>query len=206
MKSLPSNWCTIAQVMITKKCKQVWQFSMEEVGIIAREKKTKTSDRRKKKSMKALQDIYKAQIQRGEIVNKNQYFPCHHPGEECSMEVCTCRQRKTCCEKFCYCPAHCEIRYSVYPVWQYNYHLYSRFPGCQCTGKCSTIMCRCYRVNRECDPDLCGECLGGTLELTPESTTCKNMALQRKIGEWCALYLLLSNNISPRKEVICCSK
>ena len=60
---------------------------------------------------------------------------------------------------------------------------YPRFPGCECTGKCSTIMCRCYRVNRECDPDLCKECLGGTLELSLESTTCKNVALQRQLGQ-----------------------
>ena len=125
-KSLPSNWCAIAQIMITKKCRQVWEFSKEEIeNCGTRVKKTKTSTKSKqKKNTKAKQAaLYKGHSQAGERENSHTYFPCHHPGQPCSEEVCTCKQSKNFCEKFCYCPIDCR----------------DRFPGCRCKSKYSVI-------------------------------------------------------------------
>jgi len=169
-KSLPSNWCAIAQIMITKKCRQVWEFSKEEIeNCGTRVKKTKTSTKSKqKKNTKAKQAaLYKGHSQAGERENSHTYFPCHHPGQPCSEEVCTCKQSKNFCEKFCYCPIDCR----------------DRFPGCRCKKACSNNLCACFLASRECDPDLCTSCLDGTLELNPETNSCRNVVLQRRMGK-----------------------
>jgi len=168
VQSLPSNWCAIAQMMITKKCRQVWEFSKEEIFNISRVKKAKTSSKSKKKNTKAKQAaLYKGHSQGGERENSHTYIPCHHPGQPCSEEVCSCRQSKNFCEKFCYCPVDCR----------------DRFPGCRCKSKCTTNLCACFLASRECDPDLCNSCLDGTLELNPETNSCRNVVLQRRMGK-----------------------
>ena len=77
--------------MITKKCRQVWEFSKVEIGNIARVKKVKISSKSKKKNAKAKQAaLYKGHSQGGERENNHTYIPCHHPGQPFSEEVCTC--------------------------------------------------------------------------------------------------------------------
>jgi len=168
VQSMPSNWCGISQIMITKKCRQVWEFSKKEIGNITRVKKTKTNPKGKKKNTKAKQAaLYKGHSQGGERENSHTYFPCHHPGQPCNEEVCTCKQSKNFCEKFCYCSIDCR----------------DRFPGCRCKSKCTTNLCACFLASRECDPDLCTSCLDGTLELSPETNSCRNVVLQRRMGK-----------------------
>ena len=154
--------------MITKKCRQVWEFSKVDIGNIARVKKVKTNSKSKKKNTKAKQAaLYKGHSQGGERENSHTYIPCHHPGLPCSEEVCSCKQSKNFCEKFCYCSVDCR----------------DRFPGCRCKSKCTTNLCACFLASRECDPDLCNSCLDGTLELNPETNSCRNVVLQRRMGE-----------------------
>lgn len=76
------------------------------------------------------------------------FFPCHHPGESCDTALCSCWEAKICCEKACNCSPDCG----------------RRFRGCSCSsGKRRKLCaqddsCECYKMNRECDPDLCGPC------------------------------------------------
>ncbi|KAF2436792.1 SET domain-containing protein [Tothia fuscella] len=104
------------------------------------------------------------------------FQPCDHDGP-CSKALgCPCAVMEISCEKYCGCPKGCE----------------RRFRGCACASRgkpCSGKSCRCLDNNRECDPDLCGEC--GVIEVLgpmnrnaePEflAKRCRNCYIQRGI-------------------------
>lgn len=108
------------------------------------------------------------------------FFPCNHQGA-CEVGVCHCAGRdgaqRHYCEKSCGCDASCK----------------RRFKGCSCARKGKTCSdeskCPCLRVERECDPDLCGPC--GVYEvLDPQNRDkdtaffkerCLNCQLQRNV-------------------------
>ncbi|KAJ4237198.1 hypothetical protein NW759_000319 [Fusarium solani] len=111
--------------------------------------------------------------------------PCSHEGP-CTLESCTCVQHGLLCEKFC----GCTVESCAY-----------KFTGCACHSQGKTCLskqkdrpCICVQLNRECDPDLCGNC--GALERAdPENaeddilhaTGCQNCALQRGLPKGLAL-------------------
>ena len=175
--SLPDQYCAIAQGMMTKTCKQVYLFSQqEEPENVARIKKKSSSlpgrgrghKAKKKVSRKTQQAaLYKGNSKSGERENKFPYTPCHHPGQTCKEEYCSCIQAGNFCEKFCYCGPECVMR----------------FPGCKCKSKCSSNACNCYLAKRECDPDLCNSCLDGKLEFNRETNSCRNIMIQRELGK-----------------------
>jgi len=166
VESLPSNWCAIAQMMVSKKCRQVWEFSKKELGKTSRVKRVKDHSKHKKRTTKTKQAaLYKGHSRQKE--SRSTYVPCHHPDQPCSEDVCTCIQNRNFCEKFCYCSIECT----------------NRFPGCRCKSKCTTNLCACVLASRECDPDLCTICLDGTLELDPSRSSCRNVVLQRRMGK-----------------------
>lgn len=75
------------------------------------------------------------------------FYPCFHPGQSCDHAECRCFREQVSCEKACACPASCD----------------RRLRGCSCKrgGKKRCLdddKCECYKLNRECDPDLCGTC------------------------------------------------
>ena len=158
--------------MMTKSCRQVFEFSKRELGsaavkrsssLVGTQRETKT--KKKKKTKQAA--LYKGHSQGGERENNFPFTPCHHPGQLCSEETCSCRQTGNFCEKFCFCSLDCN----------------HRFPGCKCKSKCTTNACSCYLASRECDPDLCSTCLDGRLEWSPETNTCRNVMIQRELGK-----------------------
>ena len=160
VQSFPSNWCVIAQTMITKKCRQVYQFSLTDAGPrVKRSRGAATKPTKPKKvTTKAKQAaLYKGHSEGGERENNRTYAPCHHPGQPCKEDVCSCRQVGNFCEKFCYCSIECT----------------HRFPGCKCKKQCITNACACYLASRECDPDLCTTCLDPSLELNPTTSSCR---------------------------------
>jgi len=170
IKTFPANFCAIAQCMITKKCRQVYDFSLKEDNTSVRRKKTTTATKLKKnpKSKKRNQlQLFKAHSTGGERENSHSYSPCHHPGKSCTELDCTCREANNFCEKFCYCPPECK----------------HRFPGCRCKSNCTSKHCPCYLASRECDPDLCNSCLDGKLEFDLETNSCRNIVLQRRMGK-----------------------
>lgn len=174
-KTFQSNWCAIAQGVMTKTCKQVYEFSKQELGnAVNNKKKSSSLPRRqgnktgKKKHTKAKQAaLYKGHSKDGERESTMPYTPCHHPGLPCTDDICTCRQTGNFCEKFCYCPPDCRMR----------------FPGCKCKSKCTTNQCACFKACRECDPDLCTTCLDGNIEFNPDTNSCRNVMVQRELGK-----------------------
>lgn len=103
------------------------------------------------------------------------FFPCHHEGS-CENAKCRCFTEKITCEKTCSCPKNCSRRYQ----------------GCSCqrTGRICwhSNKCDCFRLGRECDPDLCETC-GADEVLNPirrrETDVmrgrCSNTQIQRNI-------------------------
>ncbi|KAI9660389.1 MAG: hypothetical protein M1821_009739 [Bathelium mastoideum] len=109
------------------------------------------------------------------IHDREPFYPCSHEGS-CEEEQCRCFRNKITCEKSCACSPNCE----------------RRFRGCQCIQKGKVCFqnphCDCYRLNRECDPDLCGTC-GAVEVLDPVNRynkdvargKCANVHIQRNL-------------------------
>lgn len=108
------------------------------------------------------------------------FIPCHHPNYSCEDANCRCFRDQVHCEKSCGCALKCD----------------RRFKGCSCSvtkprkgGKVICFdddRCACYQQNRECDPDLCGDCAAAEV-LDPENRYddeiqnhrhCHNVAIQ----------------------------
>ncbi|XP_061567758.1 histone-lysine N-methyltransferase EZH1 isoform X2 [Cololabis saira] len=155
-----NNFCSIARLIGTKNCKQVYEFAVKEVlihripledgGILPQKKKRKHR--------------LWAKIQLKKDNSSNQvynYQPCDHPDHPCDSS-CPCVMTQNFCEKFCQCEHECQ----------------NRFPGCRCKTQCNTKQCPCYLAVRECDPDLCMTC-GAADHWDSKVVSCKNCSIQR---------------------------
>ena len=117
MRSLPGNWCAISQVLMTKSCRAVFEFSKKELGSPSTKRRwggergglaQKPCKKKNPRSQQAA--LYKGHSQDGARENSEPYSPCHHPGP-CTAQTCSCRQTGNFCEKFCYCSLDCSHRY-----------------------------------------------------------------------------------------------
>lgn len=75
------------------------------------------------------------------------FKPCSHLGRCSASTGCYCYEQQVTCEKPCLCADNCLRRFS----------------GCTCAARGSKVCwqndrCDCFRLNRECDPDLCRGC------------------------------------------------
>jgi hypothetical protein len=121
------------------------------------------------------------------------FYPCDHPGQTCASAECSCFVNKRPCEKICICAADCS----------------RKFQGCSCNlskhRKPGDYLCwrddrcACYKIGRECDPDLCGAC--GVCEVldpvhrhNPDAIsvlkTCHNASMQKGVPK----HTLLGNS------------
>uniref|UniRef100_A0A8C2ZT12 [histone H3]-lysine(27) N-trimethyltransferase n=1 Tax=Cyclopterus lumpus TaxID=8103 RepID=A0A8C2ZT12_CYCLU len=155
-----TNFCSIARLIGTKNCKEVYEFAVKEVlihrvplvdGGVAPQKK------KRKHSLRALSSV--APDNPSNQVFK--YQPCDHPDHPCDSS-CPCVMSQNFCEKFCQCEHECQ----------------NRFPGCRCKTQCNTKQCPCYLAVRECDPDLCMTC-GTADHWESKAISCKNCSIQR---------------------------
>uniref|UniRef100_A0A8C5FTH8 [histone H3]-lysine(27) N-trimethyltransferase n=1 Tax=Gadus morhua TaxID=8049 RepID=A0A8C5FTH8_GADMO len=150
-----NNFCSIARLIGSKNCKQVYEFAVKEVlihrvpvqdgGISPQKKKRKHRQARHNNSS-------------NQVYN---YQPCDHPDHPCDSS-CPCVMTQNFCEKFCRCETECQ----------------NRFPGCRCKTQCNTKQCPCYLAVRECDPDLCMTC-GAADHWDSKVVSCKNCSIQR---------------------------
>uniref|UniRef100_A0A4W5P7F6 [histone H3]-lysine(27) N-trimethyltransferase n=1 Tax=Hucho hucho TaxID=62062 RepID=A0A4W5P7F6_9TELE len=148
-----NNFCSIARLISTKSCKQVYEFAVKEV-LIHRVPLEDGGNSPQKKKRKHRQDDNSS----NQVYN---YQPCDHPDHPCDSS-CPCVMTQNFCEKFCQCEHECQ----------------NRFPGCRCKTQCNTKQCPCYLAVRECDPDLCMTC-GSADHWDSKVVSCKNCSIQR---------------------------
>ncbi|XP_035510425.1 histone-lysine N-methyltransferase EZH1 isoform X2 [Morone saxatilis] len=155
-----NNFCSIARLIGTKNCKEVYEFAVKEVLIHRVPCVDGGISPQKKKRKHRLW----AKIQLKKDNSSNQvynYQPCDHPNHPCDSS-CPCVMTQNFCEKFCQCEHECQ----------------NRFPGCRCKTQCNTKQCPCYLAVRECDPDLCMTC-GAADHWDSKGVSCKNCSIQR---------------------------
>lgn len=155
-----NNFCSIARLIGTKNCKEVYEFAAKEVLIHRVPLEDGGISPQKKKRKHRLW----AKIQLKKDNSSNQvynYQPCDHPDHPCDSS-CPCVMTQNFCEKFCQCEHECQ----------------NRFPGCRCKTQCNTKQCPCYLAVRECDPDLCMTC-GAADHWDSKVVSCKNCSIQR---------------------------
>ncbi|XP_069093824.1 histone-lysine N-methyltransferase EZH1 isoform X2 [Pleurodeles waltl] len=159
-----NNFCSIARLMGTKTCKQVFQFAVKDSLILKMPTKELMTTAQKKKRKHRLWAAHCRKIQMKKDNSANQvynYQPCYHPDHQCDS-TCPCIMTQNFCEKFCQCNPDCQ----------------NRFPGCRCKTQCNTKQCPCYLAVRECDPDLCLTC-GASEHWESKVVSCKNCSIQR---------------------------
>uniref|UniRef100_A0A3Q0RRL0 [histone H3]-lysine(27) N-trimethyltransferase n=1 Tax=Amphilophus citrinellus TaxID=61819 RepID=A0A3Q0RRL0_AMPCI len=168
-----NNFCSIARLIGTKNCKEVYEFAVKEVlihrvpledGGISPQKK------KRKHSLRALSSVAPDNSS-NQVYN---YQPCDHPDHPCDSS-CPCVMTQNFCEKFCQCEHECQ----------------NRFPGCRCKTQCNTKQCPCYLAVRECDPDLCMTC-GAADHWDSKVVSCKNCSIQRGLKKITHIHLLLA--------------
>ncbi|XP_016896091.1 histone-lysine N-methyltransferase EZH1 isoform X3 [Cynoglossus semilaevis] len=155
-----NNFCSIARLIGTKNCKEVYEFAVKEALIHRVPLEDGGISPQKKKRKHRLW----AKIQLKKDNSSNQvynYQPCDHPDHPCDSS-CPCVMTQNFCEKFCQCEQECQ----------------NRFPGCRCKTQCNTKQCPCYLAVRECDPDLCMTC-GAADHWDSKMVSCKNCSIQR---------------------------
>ncbi|KAL0992799.1 hypothetical protein UPYG_G00098590 [Umbra pygmaea] len=155
-----NNFCSIARLIGTKNCKQVYEFAVKDVLIhrVPLEDGGISPQKKKRKHRLWAKSQLKKDSSSNQVYN---YQPCDHPHHPCDSS-CPCVMTQNFCEKFCQCEHECQ----------------NRFPGCRCKTQCNTKQCPCYLAVRECDPDLCLTC-GASDHWDSKVVSCKNCSIQR---------------------------
>lgn len=96
-----------------------------------------------------------------ELDKRPSFTPCSHRGPCTKENGCSCALNKVHCERSCGCPEACT----------------RRFKGCTCVARGNKVCfkdqrCECWKLNRECDPDVCRKC--GVFEVLDSSNKYKD--------------------------------
>lgn len=154
-KMFGPNACLIARLLPGRRCAAVKEWLNQHVQEptkqptpvdlepLKNQKKRNGKKKRSRSSITPAALAVRKQIEKSGKSILPAYSPCSCSGN-CVFETCTCAQNGNFCEKFCQCPPTCPHRFS----------------GCRCKkGQCRTKACPCFAAGRECDPDLCHNCI-----------------------------------------------
>uniref|UniRef100_A0A7J8CXM2 [histone H3]-lysine(27) N-trimethyltransferase n=1 Tax=Molossus molossus TaxID=27622 RepID=A0A7J8CXM2_MOLMO len=100
-----NNFCSIARLLGTKTCKQVFQFAVKESLILKLPTDELMNPSQKKKRKHRLWAAHCRKIQLKKDNSSTQvynYQPCDHPDRPCDS-TCPCIMTQNFCEKFCQC-------------------------------------------------------------------------------------------------------
>ena len=100
-------------------------------------------DEQKGRAKKGKKQMKPKPVRRERLFTDASFKPCDHEGACTVANGCSCAKNNNYCEKYCACVKSCKNRYL----------------GCNCRGKCVTKTCHCVAASRECDPDLCVNCV-----------------------------------------------
>ncbi|KAG8512872.1 Histone-lysine N-methyltransferase EZH1 [Galemys pyrenaicus] len=192
-----NNFCSIARLLGTKTCKQVFQFAVKE-SLILKLPTDELMNPSQKKKRKHRQGLDKGLFVVGCTLQENSAeergigpgeraagVPRHGRDLVCSSLLDNsstqvynyqpCDHPDRPCDSTCPCimtQNFCE------KFCQCNPDCQNRFPGCRCKTQCNTKQCPCYLAVRECDPDLCLTC-GASEHWDCKVVSCKNCSIQR---------------------------
>uniref|UniRef100_A0A673GIH7 [histone H3]-lysine(27) N-trimethyltransferase n=1 Tax=Sinocyclocheilus rhinocerous TaxID=307959 RepID=A0A673GIH7_9TELE len=189
-----NNFCSIARLIGTKTCREVYEFAVKEVlihrvpledgGISPQKKKRKHRQdvntphlavrfwmlhRQQNTNIRAqlcfcLFDRLWAKIQLKKDNSSNQVYNY----QPCDHPEHPCDSSCSCVMTQNFCEKFCQC----------DRECQNRFPGCRCKTQCNTKQCPCYLAVRECDPDLCMTC-GAADHWDSKQVSCKNCSIQR---------------------------
>ncbi|KGL73518.1 Histone-lysine N-methyltransferase EZH1, partial [Tinamus guttatus] len=162
-----NNFCSIARLLGTKTCKQVFQFAVKE-SLITKLPTNELMNPSQKKKRKHRQVLWAAHCRKIQLKKDNSptqvynYQPCDHPEHPCDSS-CPCIMTQNFCEKFCQCnpdytclprwllvtvharspqPAGCDLVHVQLPFGQ-------RLPICSLKKKnCKVVSCKNCSIQR----------------------------------------------------------
>uniref|UniRef100_G3WJT8 [histone H3]-lysine(27) N-trimethyltransferase n=1 Tax=Sarcophilus harrisii TaxID=9305 RepID=G3WJT8_SARHA len=192
-----NNFCSIARLLGTKTCKQVFQFAVKESLILKlpTNELMNPSQKKKRKHSRSKQFWVIEEIRLVHIspaLSFTEHFPHNNTmrlwaahcrkiqlkKDNSATQVYNyqpCDHPDRPCDSTCPCimtQNFCE------KFCQCNPDCQNRFPGCRCKTQCNTKQCPCYLAVRECDPDLCLTC-GASEHWDCKVVSCKNCSIQR---------------------------
>lgn len=165
---------------INYKAHVLFPTRLAESGLPAETRSVQASPQKREKRRNI--DHWVENTQTARLNDRPTFYPCSHPGKSCEEAYCSCCQSDVMCEKSCACSPSCSRRYH----------------GCTCKATRARRgekplcfdddRCECFRLYRECDPDLCGSC-GVDTVLDPENRDvdysafglCSNLSIQMGI-------------------------
>ncbi|NWH39556.1 EZH1 methyltransferase, partial [Chloropsis hardwickii] len=155
-----NNFCSIARLLGTKTCKQVFQFAVKE-SLITKLPTNELMNPSQKKKRKHRQV---SAMEKTPRLIPSLPKACQGWGGAAGAE--TLRGLSVLCQTSQSKPVVCVATGQ------------NRFPGCRCKTQCNTKQCPCYLAVRECDPDLCLTC-GASEHWDCKVVSCKNCSIQR---------------------------
>ncbi|KIV94459.1 hypothetical protein PV10_02225 [Exophiala mesophila] len=158
--------CSISRMIRDVSCEAVFEHMLHQMQQVPHQDESTASDVDGDNTAQVQDQLRKRKgpvmdVSRSMELDKRPSFtPCSHHGPCTKENNCSCALNRVHCERSCGCPEACT----------------RRFKGCTCVAKGNKVCfkdqrCECWKLNRECDPDICRKC--GVVEVLDSSNKYK---------------------------------